>query len=263
MQALNSFISHGALQDSMARDPPPRCSPGTRKKEKEKIRRWIEKPNSRSSVFLIQGRTGVEKTALMQTIADQLQAENGQPYACFFFNRGVVGCDNMDQLFSTLAYQLAINMPSMREHIEHAMMEDPALPMRSAATQLQKLIINPFKLLPPPRSPLILIIDGLDECEGKECQDAFLGLISQVLEDPAIMIQLIVSGLQGHEHVGDAGGCLVLDPDSKTAVAIYLSKYTCAFFFFLAHERYPTSTVDENRKVPRPGVWPKVRLMGT
>jgi len=237
MQALNLFISHGALQDSAARNPPPRCLPGTRKKEKEIIRRWIEEPNPCSSVFLIQGRTGVEKTAFMQTIADQLQAENRQPYACFFFNRSVVGCDDMDQLFSTLAYQLAINMPSMREHIEHAMMEDPALPMRSAASQLQKLIINPFKLLPPPRSPLILIIDRLDECEGEESQDGFLGLISQVLEDPAVTIQFIVSGLQGHERVRVAGGCLILDPDSRTTVAIYLSKYTCAFFFFLAHDR--------------------------
>jgi hypothetical protein len=170
----------------------------------------------------------------MQTIAEQLQAENRHPYACFFFNRGVVGCHNMDQLFSTLAYQLAINMPSMREHIEQAMMEDPALPRRSAATQLQKLIIIPFKLLPTPPPSLILIIDGLDECEGEESQDAFLELISKVLEDPAVTIQFIVSGLQGHEYerVRSAGGCLVLDHDSKPTVAIYLSKYTCAFFFF-------------------------------
>ena len=149
VQTLNLFISHGALQDSAARNTPPRCHPGTCNKGKEIIRHWIKEPNPCSSVFLIQGRTGVIKTAFLQTIADQLQAEKRQPYACFFFNRDVVGCDNMNQLISTLAYQLAINMPSMREHIEQAMMEDPALPMRSAATQLQKLIINPFKLLPP------------------------------------------------------------------------------------------------------------------
>jgi hypothetical protein len=239
MQALNLFISHGALHDSAARYPPPRCSPGKRKKEKEIIRRWIEEPNPCSSVFLIQGRPGVEKTAFMQAIAEQLQAENRHPYACFFFNRGVVGCDNMDQLFSTLAYQLAINMPSMREHIEQAMMEDPALPMRSAATQLQKLIIDPFKLLPPPRSSLILIIDGLDECEKEECQDAFLGLISQVLEDPAVTFRFLISGLQGHERMGGTGGSLVLDHDSKTTVAIYLSKYSCAFFFCYSGQALP------------------------
>jgi len=96
MQNLNLFISHGALQDSAARNTTPRCSPGARKKEKEKIRSWIEESNACSSVFLIQGRTGVGKTAFLQTIAEQLQAEKRQPYACFFFNRGVVGCDNIE-----------------------------------------------------------------------------------------------------------------------------------------------------------------------
>ena len=233
MQALNLFISHGALQDSAARDPPPRCFPGTRKKEKETIRRWIKNwPNPRSSVFLVQGRTGVGKTALMQTIAEELQAETRQPYACFFFKRGVVGCDNMDQLFSTLAYQLAINIPSIREHIEQAMIEDPALPMRSAATQLQKLIIIPFKHLPTPRSSLILIIDGLDECEGEKSEDDFLALISQALEDPAVTIKFIVSGLQGQE-CECVGNCLVLDHDrfALHMVAIYLSSTVCFFFF--------------------------------
>jgi hypothetical protein len=150
----------------------------------------------------------------------------------------------MDQLFSTLAYQLAINIPSMREHIEQAMVEDPALPMKSATTQLQKLIIIPFKLLLPPRScsSLTLIIDGFDECEGKDSREAFLALISQVLEDSTVAIQFIVSGLQGHEYerVCGAGGCtcLVLDHDSKTrfalyTVAIYLSKHTLLFFFLV------------------------------
>jgi hypothetical protein len=200
------------------------------------IMHWIKEPNPRSSVFLIQGRTRVEQTAFMQTISEQLQAENRRPYACFFFNREVAGCDNMDQLFSTLAYQLAINIPSMREHIEQAMMEDPALPMKSAATQLQKLIIIPFKLLPTTHSSSspVLIVDGLDECEGKGSQDAFVELISQVFEDSAVTIRFIVSGLQEHEYerMCGAGGCLVLDRDSKITVAIYLSKYTCALVFF-------------------------------
>ncbi|KIM42196.1 hypothetical protein M413DRAFT_56217, partial [Hebeloma cylindrosporum] len=173
-----------ALHDSRARYPAPRCPLGKHKNEMKIIRRWIEEPNPCSSLFLIRGRARVGKTAFMQTIAEQLQAENRKPYACFFFRLDVVGCDNMDQLFSTLAYQLAITVPGMREHVEQAMMEDPALPMRSPATQLQKLIIIPLKRLPTPGSSPILIIDGLDACEGDESQDAFLTLISQVLEDP-------------------------------------------------------------------------------
>ena len=151
----------------------------------------------------------------------------------------------MDQLFLTLAYQLAINIPSMRERIEQVMMEDPALPKRSAATQLQKLIVIPCKLLPTPcsSSPLILIIDGLDECEWKESRDAFVALISQVLEDPAVTIQFIVSGLQRHEYerVRGAGGCLVLDHDSKIAVTIYLPS-TLVLFLLLAKRNHEATS---------------------
>ena len=66
IQALNSVISHGALPDSAVRYPPPRCLPGTCKKEKEIIMHWIEELDPCSSVFLIQGRTRAEKTAFMQ-----------------------------------------------------------------------------------------------------------------------------------------------------------------------------------------------------
>lgn len=70
MEALSLLISHGALQDSAARYLPTQMFPrGT--KEKEIIRCWIEEPNPRSSVFLIQGRPGVGKTALMQNIYDR------------------------------------------------------------------------------------------------------------------------------------------------------------------------------------------------
>ena len=107
-------------------------------------------------------------------------------------------------------------------------MTDPALPMRSPATQLQKFIIIPFKLLPTPCSSLILIIDGLDECEEEESQDAFLALISQVLEDPAVTIQFIVSGLQpGHEYcVLPAAVSFWIRTPKPHTVAIYLSKHT-------------------------------------
>ena len=57
-----------------------------------------------------------------------------------------------------------------------------------------------------------------------------------MLEDPApaVTIQFIVSGLRGrgYERVRGASGCFVLDQDSKTRIAIYLSDYTCAVFSF-------------------------------
>ena len=144
IQTLNNFISHGTLQDLAAWDPPPRCFPGTHKKEKEAIIHWIDDLNLSSSVFIVQGCTGVRKTALIQSIADQLQAENWHSYACFFFQWGMVGWDSMGQLFSTLTYQLATNtVTSIWEHVEQVMMIDPALPTKSIATQLQSSLSIP------------------------------------------------------------------------------------------------------------------------
>jgi len=74
--------------------------------------RWIENPDPSSPVFVIKGPTGVGKTALVQSIAERLQAEN-RSYACFFFRRG----DKMDKLFSTLAYQLAMTTAGVRQHV--------------------------------------------------------------------------------------------------------------------------------------------------
>jgi len=207
--------------------------------------RWIEESNRSSSIFLIQGRRGVGKTAVLQSIAERLQSENRHSYACFFFKPGLAGCDSLDQLFSTLAYQLAINTTDLREHVDHAMIEDPALPKKSPATQLQKLIIDPLKLLPTPRPSPILIIDGLDEYEGEEFQDALLVLISQVLLDPGITMRFIISGPSGQyesmSHSRLVLGWLALDqrhsharPFSHILYGRYISgNISTAFFFVL------------------------------
>ena len=203
--------------------------------------RWIEESKSCSSIFLIQGHRGVGKTALVQSIAERLQRENRKSYACFFFKQGMVGCDNLKQLFSTLAYQLAINTTDLREHIGQAMIEDPALPKKCPATQLQRLIIDPFKFLLTSHPSPILIIDGLNECEEEKSQDLCLALISQLLTDPTVTIRVIISGLSDrqYEHMRRTGldlGWLDLDRPhghvrTPCMVAIYGIIGT-AFFFF-------------------------------
>ena len=60
-----------------------------------------------------------------------------------FFRRGTPGCNLKDHLFFTLAYQLATNVHGMLEYVDQAMMQDFSLPMRSAAVQLKRLIVEP------------------------------------------------------------------------------------------------------------------------
>ena len=196
IQALSQAISHGAMRDSADRDPPPRCHPGTRKKVTEDIVRWIEEPNPSSCVLWINGRAGVGKSALMQKIAELDLAYFG---GCFFFRRGAPRCNVKDQLFSTLAYQLAMNVDGMLEPIDRAMIQDFSLPKMSAAVQLKRLIIEPIRLLPIPPRSTIIIIDGLDECEAFNSQRDVLTLIGQVTMDPSVAIRFIIASRPEHQ----------------------------------------------------------------
>jgi hypothetical protein len=104
-----------------------------------------------------------------------------------------------DQLFSTLAYQLAMNVDGMLEPIDRAMMQDFSLPKMSAAVQLKQLIIEPIRLLPNPLRPIIIIIDGLDECEDFNSQRDILTLIGQVTMDPDVTIRFIIASRPDHQ----------------------------------------------------------------
>ena len=184
------------MRDSADRDPPPRCHPGTREKATEDIVCWIEEPTPSSTVLWVNGRAGVGKSALMQKIA-----ELGLVYfgGCFFFRRGTPRCNVKDHLFSTLAYQLAINVDGMLEPVDRAMMQDFSLPRMSAAVQLKRLIIEPIQLLPIRAHPTIIIIDGLDECETLDSQRDILALIGQVTLDPDVAIQFIIASRPEHQ----------------------------------------------------------------
>jgi hypothetical protein len=189
IQALSQAISHGAMRDSADRDPP-RCHPGTREKATEDIIGWIEEPNTSSTVLWVNGRAGVGKSALMQRIADLGLVYFG---GCFFFRRGASRCNVKDHLFSTLAYQLAMNVDGMLEAVDRAVVQDFSLPNMSAAVQLRGLIIEPIRLLSVPLNPIIIIIDGLDECEDFKSQREILTLIGQVTSDPDIAIRFIIA----------------------------------------------------------------------
>ena len=183
------------MHDSAERDPPPRCHPGTREKATKDIVRWIKEPNSSSTVLWISGRAGVGKSALMQRIAELDGIYFG---GCFFFRRGAPGCNVKDHLFSTLAYQLATNVHGMLEPVDQAMVRDFSLPKKSAAVQLQRLIIEPMRLLPIPHRPTI-IIDGLDECEDFNSQRDILRLIGQVTKDRDIAVQFTIASRPEHQ----------------------------------------------------------------
>ena len=211
LHRLSQVISHGAVHDSSERSSPTKCDPETRKEVLKLIEDWIDDPSPSCSVLWLYGPVGTGKTAILQSIAELLNLNSDSQDqttrrrgASFFFSKGQPGREQADRLFSTIGYQLAINLPSLRDHVDRIMTLNPILHTKSMDVQLNSLIFHAFRKLRKegielPHTPTV-IIDGLDECqpEGNQIQQNILALISKAVIDKIPLRFLIASRPEAH-----------------------------------------------------------------
>ena len=122
-----------------------------------------------TKVCWIHGPAGVGKSAIVQTVSETYSAR-GQLTASFF-SRSAPSRSHARWFFTTLALQIAHSMPQTRPGICKAVEDDLQI-LHKQQSQLKQLLILPL-LSPsssPPRSPFLVIVDGLDECSGYQSQ---------------------------------------------------------------------------------------------
>ena len=204
LHILRLEVSLGAIHDSAERQPPPNCHPDTRKAVRQTILDWIHKESSASSFFWLYGPAGAGKTAILQAIAEYLCSPSGSGQnfgGSFFFSRGKTGRDRGHFLFSTIAYQLALNMPGLREHVNRIVESNPSLHSKSMDVQLQTLIVDAFQLLSPlPQRSYLVIIDGLDECHDKATQQLILRLLCKTITVHKLPLRFLI-GSRPESHI--------------------------------------------------------------
>ncbi|KAJ6490924.1 hypothetical protein C8R45DRAFT_195205 [Mycena sanguinolenta] len=215
LHILHRAIAGDAFHDSAERYPQPQCHPDTRTKLLEVLSKWargIEPPinwtshgdvstiseeddeenNQPSSRILwLHGPAGSGKSAIAQSLCQKLK-EEGCLGGSFFFKRGHPSRGNAKRLFPTIAYQLALLLPELKQHISRAIENDPAIVDRSLSTQLQELILDPCRGTRLSH-PLCIIIDGLDECDGEDVQQAILQEIGSALCHEGLPILFLVA----------------------------------------------------------------------
>jgi hypothetical protein len=167
----------GAAFDSSARDPPPRCHPGTRLAILERCLHFIITCRNEKKMRWVFGAAGVGKSAIMQNIAESPLASVILRASIFFF---VNGRSDGTRAIITLAYQLAVQCVPYRQFIMHEIAHDPSLFRKSMSMQFNKFIVEPFIRHPQLNSAgrVLIIIDGLDECDKSHTQRELLQLIS-------------------------------------------------------------------------------------
>ena len=202
LHTLRLGVSLGAIHNSAERYPPPNCHPDTRIAVRQMILDWIFKEISAFSFFWLYGPAGAGKTAILQAIAESLCSPSGSNFGgSFFFSRGKQGRDQGRFLFSTIAYQLALKVPGLRQHVNRIMELDPTLHTKSMDVQLQTLIVDAFHHLSPlPQRSFLVIIDGLDECHDKAIQQSILRLLSETITVHKLPLRYLI-GSRPESHI--------------------------------------------------------------
>ncbi|KAF9077754.1 hypothetical protein BDP27DRAFT_488461 [Rhodocollybia butyracea] len=152
-----------ALHDSMDGSPHPSCHPETRIAMLEYLQNWSLRADS--GILWLNGPVGAGKSAIMRTLARNLQSAH-QFGGGFFFKRSHPTRGDAKALIVTIACQLA-DVPWLKGPINRAVEHYPSVLKRSTEIQLEKLIFEPCRAHPN-STPLTILIDGLDECEGRE-----------------------------------------------------------------------------------------------
>jgi len=190
----------GATYNSLERQQldAPKCHPNTRVAVIKRLMSWIKSEIGFDAFILwLYGAAGAGKSAIAHTLAEICQME-GLLLATFFFWKTAAERSNIDRFIATIAYQIACAIPALRRAIETAVEADPMILKQSVDVQLAKLIIEPMQHLHSTGfnfkdSPFVVIIDGLDECQGKDIQSGLVKSLAAAFRLSPFRLRILIA----------------------------------------------------------------------
>ena len=160
------------------------------------------------------GGAGEGKTALLLTFADLCRRQKRSVGAFFASNR-IADCSNVNRIVATLAVQLMQALPSTAKYIDKALRDDPHLLSKGREVQMNALIVEPIKRVERimrflaaitfglKAYPTLIVIDGLDEVEGKDIQADLIKIIGNTMKDVRLPLRFLIAS-RPEPHIVDA-----------------------------------------------------------
>ena len=142
------------------------CQEGTREAVLSKLIAWSE-ANAGYPVCWLEGPAGSGKSTILHTIAKQYDEEKRLAFS-FFFSRGKADRSDATKVIPTFAYQLATSLPAIQAPLLHLLTKsNPFAPHLCLRDQVKNLILDPIRSIQQTVPPMVVIIDGLDECSDE------------------------------------------------------------------------------------------------
>jgi len=197
---LGDRSAMGALYNSFERDllDAPKCHPHTRVAVINKLIDWLTgKIHKGALIMWLYGAAGAGKSAIAHTLAE-ICDENRWLLATFFFWKTATERNNANRFVATIAHQVAQAIPAVREFIEAALNDNRHVHDLSMDTQLSKLILEPLQRLHSTgfdfqNSPFAILVDGLDECQGKDIQSKIVKSLAAVFHYSPLRIRILIA----------------------------------------------------------------------
>ncbi|KAF9033381.1 glycosyl hydrolases family 11-domain-containing protein [Panaeolus papilionaceus] len=195
--------------------------------------------SSEDAVQIIFGPRGSGKSTLARALCERL-AKKDLLAANFFFKRGHSDLGRRGLLISTIAYQLCKTIQATRSHIELAIYNDPAFIDSNLAVQLNQLIVQPLRKIrlegDLSERPFAIVIDGLDQCEGRDAQAYILRTFAEAFHTAELPVRLLVFS-RAVPHLMDVvagmnvvGTCFVVSNTTtmyfKASLAVFVASIT-------------------------------------
>jgi len=190
----------GALYNSFERDvlDAPKCHPHTRVAVINRLIDWLNgKVDDEALIMWLYGAAGAGKSAIAHTLAE-ICDKNGWLLATFFFWKTASERNNASRFVATIVHQVVLAIPAAREFIEVAIDYNRGILDLSIDTQLSKLILEPLQRLHSigfdfQNCPFVIIIDGLDECQGKDKQAKLVKSLAAAFHCSPLRIRILIA----------------------------------------------------------------------
>jgi type II secretory pathway predicted ATPase ExeA len=193
-------IAQGAEFDSYVNQHEDECLLGTRTELLLHITQWAMSPKGKS-IFWLNGMAGTGKSTISRTVARSLN-EAKLLGASFFFKRGEGDRSNAIKLFPTIIRQLIVRIPQLIPGVQTVLNEEPDIAGKSLKEQFDKLILRPFLGLQGSElfnwtdlryTPILVVIDALDECAPDEDIRVVLRLLATLQESKIIRLRVFLT----------------------------------------------------------------------
>jgi hypothetical protein len=127
------------------------------------ISTWMKSP-SEKQIYWLTGVAGTGKTTVAQSVA-RMASELNMCQATFFFSHASEERQDYKKVIPTLAYQLA-RYDDLRLGIVAAVDADKDVGTVATSIQARRLLFDALRLQSShPSSPLLIVLDALDECK--------------------------------------------------------------------------------------------------